>query len=354
MIYKIFLLIVPLTISSIITLPSKPNFDIPKAKISSKFSFLPPASEEQPGADSFECTTFGPFSLSTVTNNVGVTFTYQLYSINYQNIIERVRLLNSSNQVVASYSKSTRYYPRGNRNAVTFSLPIRDHLTVNGLTLKFEIVNESSFAIQKAYSSTFYPSSDAYINWMDLKQNPHNSKCLGFYSDGTTMKPLLETIDFTSFGDYLDVDYYYRLELNKNLITYPNDCNFSYKNAYLTFNDNDMLFPYYAHEDSGDIKIPLSLVRTGNLIFYKFKNTLYINKRTLQMSNTYRNGFVTSKHFYLPINGRTRFNGKQLYFVFEGLGNDNISTSFPIRYDVSSSLVGVCTDGDYCIVGGRR
>ena len=72
------------------------------------------------------------------------------------------------------------------------------------------------------------------------------------------------------------------------------------------------------------------------------------------MSNIYRNGFVISKDFYLPINGRSRFNGKQIFFVLEGLGNDNISTSFPLRYDVTSSLVGVCTDGDYCIVGGRR
>ena len=330
MTYKVLSLIVPLVISSIINLPLKSGFDAPKARISSKFSLLPPISEEPTQEDYFDCSTFGPFSLSTVTNGVNVTFTYQLYSFSSQNIIERVRLLNSSNTVVASSSKNSKYYNRGSRNTVTFSLPIRDHLTVNGLTLKFEIVNDSSYSILKAYSSTFYPSSDSYINWMDLKQNPHTSKTLGFYSDGKNMKPLVETIDFTEFGDYLDVDYYYRLVINKNLISYPNECTFRYTSASLTFNDSEMLFPF------------------------KFKNTFYVNKRTLQMSNTYMNGFVSSKDFYLPINGRSRFNGKQLYFVLEGLGIDNISTSFPLRYDVASSLVGVCTDGDYCIVGGRR
>ena len=353
MTYKVFSIIVPLVISSIIDIPSKSSFDTPKARISSKFSLLP-ISEEPVQEDYFNCTTFGPFSLSTVTNGVNVTFTYQLYSVSSQNIIERVRLLNSSNSVVASSSKSSKYYNRGSQNSVTFSLPIRDHLTVNGLTLKYEIVNASSYTILKAYSSTFYPSSDSFINWMELKQNPHVSKALGFYSDGKTMKPLIETIDFTSFGDYLDVDYYYRLELNKNYISYPNDCEFRYASASLTFNDSEMIFPYYEHQSSGDISIPLSMVRNGNSLFFKFKNTFYINKRTLQMSNIYRNGFVTSKDFYLPINGRSRFNGKQIFFVLEGLGNDNISTSFPLRYDVTSSLVGVCTDGDYCIVGGRR
>ena len=354
MTYKVLSLIVPLVISSIINLPLKSGFDAPKARISSKFSLLPPISEEPTQEDYFDCSTFGPFSLSTVTNGVNVTFTYQLYSFSSQNIIERVRLLNSSNTVVASSSKNSKYYNRGSRNTVTFSLPIRDHLTVNGLTLKFEIVNDSSYSILKAYSSTFYPSSDSYINWMDLKQNPHTSKTLGFYSDGKNMKPLVETIDFTEFGDYLDVDYYYRLVINKNLISYPNECTFRYTSASLTFNDSEMLFPYLDHLTSGDINIPLSMERNENYLSFKFKNTFYINKRTLQMSNTYMNGFVSSKDFYLPINGRSRFNGKQLYFVLEGLGIDNISTSFPLRYDVASSLVGVCTDGDYCIVGGRR
>lgn len=353
MIYKVALLVVPLAISSIINLPSKPTFEVPQARISSKFSFLP-ISEEPVQNDYFDCTTFGPFSLSTVTNNVNVTFTYQLYSVQSQNIIERVRLLNSSNSVVASSSKAHKYYSSGNRNSVTFSLPIRDHLTVNGLTLKFEIVNESSYSIIKAYSATFYPTSNSYINWMTLKQNPYTSRSLGFYSDGSSMKPLIETFDFTQFGDYLDVDYYYRLDINKVCFSYISAGQFRYSNAYLTFNDSDRLFPYFQHQTSGDISVPLSMVRNDNIINFKYMNNFYVNKRTLQISNSYQNGFVLTKDFYLPINGRSRFNGKQLNFVLEGVGLDNISTSIPVRYDTSSSLVGVCTDGDYCVVGGRR
>ena len=46
MTYKVLSLIVPLVISSIINLPLKSGFDAPKARISSKFSLLPPISEE--------------------------------------------------------------------------------------------------------------------------------------------------------------------------------------------------------------------------------------------------------------------------------------------------------------------
>ena len=350
MTYKVLTLIVPLTISSIATLPVNLNFDGNKA-VSSVLTFKP----LDPIADDyFNCSTFGPFSLSTVTNNVNVSFVYQLYSISSQNIVERVRLFNSSNSVVSSASNASIYYKNGTRNTTSFNLRIRDYLTRNGLTLKFEIVRKSDYAVLKAYSTTFYPSSDAQISWVSLKQSPYVSQSLGFYSEDSQMKPLIETIDFTHFGDYLDIDYYYRLDINKNTISYPNNCHFTYGNVYLTFNDSDYLFPYLTHQSSGDVNIPLSLTRSDNIINLKYKNTFYINKRTLQISDTYRNGFVSTKDFYLPVNGMTKFNGKQLYFVLDGFGLDNISTTIPIKYETSRSLVGICKDGDYCIVGGRR
>ena len=146
MVYKVLAFIAPLVISSIISMPSKPTLDAPKVRISSKFSLLPISSEPTLD-DYFDCTTTGPFSLSTVTNNVSVTFTYELYSISSQNIVERVRFFNSSNTVVSASSMASKYYYRGTRNSVTFSLPIRDYLTTNGLTLNFEIVSNSSYII---------------------------------------------------------------------------------------------------------------------------------------------------------------------------------------------------------------
>ena len=355
MTYKIIPLIIPFVVSSIVSLPTNPHFDSGKVLPSKPFSFISINDSDLPPADDyFSCTTFGPFSLSTVTNSVSVTFTYQYGSIVSQNIVERVRLLDSTNTVVGGSSKQYRYYTKGTRNNVTFSLPIKDHLNRNGLTLKFEILKESNLTILKAYSTTFYPTSDENVSWVSLKQNVRTSKSLGFYSDDSEMKPIIEKLDFTHFGDYIDIDYYYRLEINKNLIGYPNDCTFRYKSASLTFNDSNNLFPYLSHQASGDVVIPLTLTRSGDFINLKYKNNFYINKRTLQISESYRNGFVSTKDFYLPINGKNKFNGKQIYIALEGFGLDNISTTIPLKYDTNRSLVGTCTDGDYCVIGGRR
>ena len=358
MIYKILALIVPLAVSSLINIPSISNFDSPR-RVSSDLTLKPidfdtSFNSTPTGTDYFNCDTYGPFPLSSVTNNTVMAFTYQLYSISSQNIIERLRLFNSSGTVVHASAKTSISYTIGTRNSVSYTVPLRDYLTNNGLTLKFEICRASDRTILKGYSVTFYPPSNSTVSWVSLKQSVYTSKSLGFYAQNNNVQELIEKLDFTNFGDYLDVDYYYRLDLHKNVISYPNNCDFRFTNAYLAFNDKDCLFPYYPHQVSGDVNIPLKMVKNGNTIVFQFKNNFYINKRTLQISNTYRTGFTQTKDFYLPINGRSKFNGKQLYFVLEGIGLDNISTTIPIKYDVSKSLVGVCKDGDYCVIGGRR
>ena len=35
-------------------------------------------------------------------------------------------------------------------------------------------------------------------------------------------------------------------------------------------------------------------------------------------------------------------------------GISKITTSVSLKFNVNRSLVGVCSDGDYCVVGGNR
>ena len=168
------------------------------------------------------------------------------------------------------------------------------------------------------------------------------------------MKSIIDIFDFTTIGDFINVDYYYRLNLHQNYFLYPSNDVLTASSVNLRFNDDDNLFPYFTHEDNGDIILPLSLIKNGSEVSFKPKNTLYVNKRTLQMSDTYRSSFASTKDFYLPINGRKKFNNKQLYIDLTNLGKDQISTSIPLKYDVDQSLVGVCTDGGYCLIGGNR
>lgn len=303
-----------------------------------------------PDGDYFSCPRYGPFILNNVPTTT-VSFTYELNSISSQTILERVRLFRSGSLVSGNTSGSFSY-TKGTRRTTSFTIPIRDYWTTNGLEIRFEILN-SSYSILKAYIAPFYPPTNGQVSASTLKSNLYTSKSIGFYGDGVEMKELREIFDFRTIGDYIDNDYYYRLDIARNYFLYPNDFVLSYKNnAKLRFNDSENIFPYYTHQSNGDIEIPLYLYANGDRICFGFNKTFYVNKRTLQISDTYQSGWITTPSFYLPVNGRKAFNGKMIYFELNELGFDKISTVIPLRYELDRTMVGVCSDGEYCVVGG--
>ena len=359
---RIITLLVPLIVSAI----GNTRIDhYAQAKARPSFTFLPidppviSSSSAQSSSsvleehdDYFSCGSYGPFSLIN-PQDCSVNFTYDLYSIGNQTITERIRVFTTSGTVLFGSSKASFSYIRGTTRNVSFNVPLSDLWTNNGLTLKFEILN-SSYQILKEYSSSFYPPSNQTISGYTLKREIYTSRSLGFYGDGEKMNPILETFDFTNVGDYINVDRYYRLEIDKNTFSFISNHNILFSSAYLRFDDADNLFPYLTHESNKEVKIPITLNKVADTVRFKFANRFYINKRTLQMSDHYINGYVLTNDFYLPINGRKKFNQKQLYFDLNQIGYDGLTTSIPLKYDVDKSLVGTCTDGDYCIVGGKR
>ena len=340
------------TFTFIPDIPDVPGFNsgstlFPSSSLSSSSSSI-----SSPEEDYFYCERYGPFSLENPTD-VTASFTYGLYSISSQNIIERMRIFRGSN-VAASSSKSIFYYEKGARKTVSFTIPIRDYYTADGLTLKIEIL-DSNYSVLKAFSASFNPPANSVIHSTVLKTSVYHSKSLGFYGDGSEMKEFVETFDFTTFGDYLDIDYYYRLDINRNKFSYPNsDIELSYKSINLLFNDSDYLFPSMTHDSYGDIYIPLTLQRVGNTVNFKYKNSFYVNKRSLDISDTYKQGYVATRDFYLPINKRKSFNGKNLYIEIKQLGLDKISTTLALRYQIDRAIVGLSTDGESYVVGGNR
>lgn len=304
-------------------------------------------------SDYFYSERYGPLPLGS--EDFDATFTFQLFSIASQNIIERIRILNpSNNNVLSASSHPSRSYTQGLRDDVTFTIPLHDYWTNDGLTLKFEILNAQSRQIIKDYSSTFYPPSNSVISFSDLKKERYVSRSLGFYGNGETLCEYKETFDFTEFGDYLNIDYYFLLDLRKNKFKYLNDIDLSFSSITLRFIDDDFLFPYINHDSNGYINLPLILKRNNTEVIFKYAHPFYLNKRTLQISNSYHQGFSLTDNFYLPINGKDIFNNKIIYINVSGLGKDNISTSIILRYDVDKNYVGLCSNGDYCIVGGNR
>ena len=359
--FKIISLFAAICLSAIITMPERPTKVVtPGFSFIDDFSLsieppslsLPLSSEDTSSyMDYFNCpSVYGPFHVGDA--NFEATFEYRI-NIPNQRIIERLRVLNQNGTVVASSSKASKDYVDNALNTVIFTVPIRDYLTIKGLTLKFEILN-SSYSILKCYQASLFPVVTPDYSYIYYKNNVYETNSIAIYGDGIDMREGKELFDFRELGDYIDVDYYYRLDINNLFFDYESVFSLMYSSMYLIFEDRDHLFPYLSHDDSENVSLKLQIYKKDGHYHFKYENKFYINKRTLQVSDIYRQGFALTSDFYLPINGKKLFNGKTIYFAFNKLGQSEITVSFPLHYSIDKSLVGLCNDGKHCVGGGSR
>ena len=301
------------------------------------------------GEDYFECPIYGPFRVGDPDFNA--TFKY-CAKIESQQILERLRIFTTSGELLNAQTKTAKTYKDNALEEATFLVPIYNCLSSKGITLKFEILKKSNHEILKEYSTTIYPLSSPSNNYQYYKNNVYESLPIGFYGDGQGMKAIKETINFTNLGDYLESDFYYRLEVNAKRFRYESKFPLTYKSLNLRFEDHEHLFPYYIHDANDNVVIPLDIIDNKGRLTLKYKTNFYINKRTLEVSNLYHGGFVFSSSFYLPINGKEHFDNKILYLDFEEFSQSKITMSYPLRFISGKAIVGTAPEGEYYISGG--
>jgi len=304
---------------------------------------------EKEEKDYFKCPVYGPFQVGDP--DFDATFQYRA-DIDNQQILERLRILTPSGEVLNANTKVSKYYEDNALEEVTFKVPIRNCLSVKGITLKFEILAKSNRAILKSYSATIYPLSAPNNNYQYYRNNVFETLPIGFCGDGRGMKEVKETINFTHLGDYLESDYYYRLDVNNKYLLYSSDFSLTYKSLNLRFEDHEYLFPYYTHDVNDNVIIPLDFSAYQGKVSLRYKHNFYVNKRTLETGDVYHNGFIFSPSFYLPINGKERFDNKILYLDFVEFSKTKITMSYPLRYISGKALVGTSPEGEYYISGG--
>ena len=323
---------------------------------SASFSFENPIlttseEKEEIPSDYFYCPAYGPFRVGNP--NFEATFNYRA-NIDNQQIIERLRIFNKNNVVVSASSHPSFTYEDNALITTSFTIPIRDYLTRDGITLKFEILNKATRTVLRVYSATIYPLEDSSPSYIYLRSNPYQTSAIGFYGDGESMKEAKEYFDFTGLNGFLDIDYYYRLTLQSFAFPYTSPFNLSYSAVNLKFQDRENLFPYLTHDANSYINVPLSATKNNNKVNFSYKNKFYVNPQTLQISDLARQGFNLTSYFYLPINGKTAFNDTPITIDFVTFGKSQITASFSLTYVVDKTLVGVSDDGLNYVSGGSK
>ena len=139
---------------------------------------------------------------------------------------------------------------------------------VNYLNYRNYNVNASyAYQVLKEYSASIYPPSKSRVLATSLKREIYTSRSLGFYGDGTKMVEIKDNFDFTRFGDFVDNDYYYRLDIGRNAFYTASEEPIQCTSAYLRFYDDDYLFPNFTHQDNDEIVLPLKIYQRNERLY---------------------------------------------------------------------------------------
>ena len=328
------------------SLESQPSYDATTSNQPSN------RGQEIENGNYISCPNYGPFNPND-KNPVQMTFTYRLDSVTGKDFAERVRLFKKG-QVVFVSKKANFTYASGTTKDVTFSINIHDYLSEDGLELRLELYFPTRNYIAASYSVTFYPPKPETISNQELKHRKYESRCVGFYADGSNFCELKDSFDFTKFGDYIDNDYYYRLDIGKNKFYFSDTYDLKANSIYLRFYDDEKLFKDFYQRYNNEVKLPLTLRKNKGELSFKFVDMFYVEKKTLNMSDFYHQGYYYSPSFYFPVNSQTKFNSKTIYIDIKGLGLNKINTTLSLKYDINRLVVGLSNNSQYFIQGGVR
>lgn len=303
--------------------------------------------------DYFVSDVYGPFNVGDP--DFDAKFSYRA-NIDNQRIIESFQLFPFNSQEPYVTTNHAQFLYRNNALIeTTFTVPINRYLTNKGLTLKFEILSYPSRQVLKSYSAMLFPCTQPGWSVESMKTGYCFTRSIGFYGSGQALTNITEAFNFHYLDDYIDNEYYYRLDLKNNYIKYDSKFNLTYGSINLKIEDKSNLFPYFSHDSNNNIVIPLKATQEENeKVTFSIKNTLFVNRKTLQMSDSMRFGFIATRDFYFPINERNKLNNQMMNFEVTNFGKSKITASFPLQYIAGEPLVGTSGNARYYVVGGVK
>ena len=298
----------------------------------------------------------GPFELDP-NNTVRSKIEYSYYGrelIYYKNreVFETATLYRTNDCQLASYARMVHTYEEPGQT-ILWQLPIYEFLTTDGLRIKLELritdgrlYQEDTFDLYPINTETFNPfltNNRTYESKVYAFEKPYN-----LYPINHTAKydfSLLEesTTDNNVYFEYPNCSFQYE--------AYED---FSYGEAYIKFYDTDHLFNFYRTSSDGYKHIPLILEYDNSLkrVNVSMKQSYYVNRETMKISDIYRNNFELTDKFYLPYNFKNYSENYEFSVHLIDIGADKLDVIFPLSLAFQRSKFGLCNNSDYCVIGG--
>ena len=251
-----------------------------------------------------------------------------------------------SKRYASGYASDQFSYPASREISYSFDIDDRRlNLAREGITVRLGLYDLNTKSYIDYIDGHLYTKLNSEISIDDIPREYVLDRSLYLASGDIS-----ERYNFSNYSHLIDIPYYYRLDISSLSFIYKCYKAFSYKDAYLFFNDSNNLFPYIESNDSNKV-IPLKAKDNNGTISFTC-SSLYVNKETLMMSSKARAGYIESSYFYLPKNKISKLQGLNLNINVNEMGINKISYTYSFEISFDSLLLGPCNESMYCIVGG--
>ncbi len=254
----------------------------------------------------------------------------------------------SQSDIQYSKTSAIRYLSNYKYN-LTYILPLSDFLSNNGMYCEIRIENYNHTLVASFPFTLFPIVTNKTINAKDYIKKTFEVDNIKYRFMMSGLNKEKETISFPNYLSYLNIDQYYKLDLSSVYFS-SNVKEITYTSALMSFYDFDNIFPYLAHF-LNKVFIPLNIVKKDKYLTFEYKNEFYVNPKNCQMSLTPKDGFVLTKHFYLPVNEKNKMLDEKISIDISGFGVGKTNIKWSLEYLASYNLIGDCDTSQYCIVG---
>ena len=292
---------------------------------------------------------FGPF----YAYMPDVTLTYRVNTKNSSTVngYELFVFGTPSNPEQKSY-RSTSHKITSTQTSYTVTVPTSLLLGDSGMTITMKINSTMNLTLLTK-TITIYPTPKQYFD-PTTGGDTFTSEPYAIKMDSLEVTGINEKIRFSNFSNYFYDSTYYKLSLDQFIMYFRSDIT-KIKNdgCYMKIPQNESLFPGLTYQN-GYAYLPLKIERRGDGFGLYFKNPMFVDKKTLIMSDQPRDNFVATNNFYLPINKKEQLLDYPIYFELKNVSFSNVTITWKSKISAYNNLIGDCQNSEYCVEGEVR
>ena len=232
-------------------------------------------------------------------------------------------------------------------NSSTITVPTSALMTENGMKVTIKVyASDKTLYFTKSF--VIYPNTAVSVNPTQVDQ--YSTSYIAASISNSNIIRYQETFAFYDFTKYFETLIYHHLPIEQFKFTYSRDVELTFGESFLYIERYQDYFPALTYT-SGRAKIPIKIVKNGDYYQIDFNTQLYVDKKTLDMSITPKDGFVTTNYFYMPINKKKDLLGLPIRFTVKGLGMCGLTLSWTTQSAMNYNYIGNCQTSEYCVVG---